>query len=592
MYRKFSSKLEDAPLAQKFLIIILPGILLLSALTFLGFLLIVRSSNELLYQTSGELLAYSSQDISQNLASVRNMADFILENEVIQNRLAETKDISDSDMPTKGYSDINATLGTYYEKYKSNYIDYIKLVNSRFSVQKSSIDSHVLPKELEEKIIETARKGDGRLCWITDYTDEYGVFLVRSIRRIDGMKLDELGILIVNINMNRMVEDLSRSHQKQASVYYLIRSENSLICTSPGLHDAGELDYPDDASREYHITRINHKRYFTVKGILPVTEWEYFCLSPYDGMYNNILFFQKLFLVLLAVSLILCLLLTRLLMRPLIQHFNNLMIKIKAFGNEKFEIIRFPGSYEGRQDEIGLLHQQFDSMAQKIQLLIKENYENKILAKDSQLKALEMQINPHFLYNTLDSINWRAKMLKDEQISSMTSSLGKLLRITLNKRAEDSNLWQELELVRYYMNIQQIRYEEQLTFSMNVPEPLLTVYLPKFTLQPLVENAIRYTLEEDSDECEILIEVVEKDDTVIIFIANSDSQFEDGFLARLLCGDITPNGFGIGILNVNKRLELSYGGDYSLNFYNRGKYAVAEITVPCTKRGDNEGGIF
>ena len=102
-----------------------------------------------------------------------------------------------------------------------------------------------------------------------------------------------------------------------------------------------------------------------------------------------------------------------------------------------------------------------------------------------------MQINPHFLYNTLQSINWRAKMLKDGEISSMTEALGKLLRITLSSRNKDSNLGQELDLVGYYMTIQQIRYEDALSFEVNVPEELRQVYLPKFTLQPLAENAIR-----------------------------------------------------------------------------------------------------
>src|SRR5699024_9455481 len=131
------------------------------------------------------------------------------------------------------------------------------------------------------------------------------------------------------------------------------------------------------------------------------TQWKYYSVSLYSSMYQNIRFFQKLFIIILITSLCFCILLTRLLLNLVLIHFKSLMEKISAFGNENFEIIKVPYSYKDRYDEIGCLHQQFDSMAKKIQLLIKENYEAKLLAKESQLKALEMQINPHFLYNTL-----------------------------------------------------------------------------------------------------------------------------------------------------------------------------------------------
>ena len=87
-----------------------------------------------------------------------------------------------------------------------------------------------------------------------------------------------------------------------------------------------------------------------------------------------------------------------------------------------------------------------------------------------------MQINPHFLYNTLQTINWRGKLLKDEPISLMTESLGKLLRITLSRKNKDSTLAQELELVRYYMNIQGIRFEDTLQYKVNIPPELLDTY--------------------------------------------------------------------------------------------------------------------
>ena len=174
-------------------------------------------------------------------------------------------------------------------------------------------------------------------------------------------------------------------------------------------------------------------------------------------------------------------------------------------------------------------------------------------------------------------------MLKDEPISLMTESLGKLLRITLSRKNKDSSLGQELELVKYYMNIQGIRFEDTLQYEIHVPMELLNTYLPKFTLQPLVENAIHYTLEDDSDQCFISIKAYQEQFDTVITVSNTESKFEDHLLEKLISKEILPNGFGIGILNVNKRLELAFGEFYRLEFFNEKELATVKITVPMRK---------
>lgn len=580
MFKFLACKIRNAPLAQKFLIILLPGIFLLALIIFIGFLLIIQSSNHTLYQTSGELLSYSSKDITSHLNSIQDMANFILEDTSIQANLSRTKDSENGATPMNVYSNMQASLNTYYQRYKSDYIDYVQIINQNFSVLSSGIDSHVMSADLQKDLIDTARKGDGRLCWITDYSDTYGIFLVRSIRRIEHLKLDELGILIINVNLNQMLEDISASGNGENRVSYILCSQEQLLYVPEHLKKLSREEMSSLPSSSFSIQDLCGQKYFIVPGSISSADWNYYCLSPYEGMYRSIRFFQNLFIVILISSLFLCILLTTMLMRPLMTHFDTLMKKINAFGNENFEIIQVPYSYENRQDEIGLLHQQFDSMAKKIQTLIKEVYEAKLLAKESQLKALEMQINPHFLYNTLQSINWRSKMLGDQQISLMTESLGKLLHITLSRRNEDSSLRQELELVRYYMNIQEIRYEDGLSYEAQVPEGLMGAYLPKFTLQPLVENAIHYTLEEDSDICHIQIQGRLDQGSLVITVSNTGSRFEENLLEKLLRKEILPHGFGIGILNVHKRLELAFGHDFTLDFLNQKGFAIVKLTFP------------
>lgn len=580
MLHRIKEGIKNAPLARKFLMLLLPGISLFAIFILVGFLLIIQSSNHMLYQTSGELLAYSSKDISQDLHTVQGMANFILEDTTVQTALSESKDNKNSDIPSNSYTQVHASLNSYYQKYKSYYVDYVQIVTDEFSVLSSGIDSHVLPSELQTELLKTAQQQEGRLCWITDYCDTYGIFLVRSIRRIEHLKLDELGVLIINLNIKQMMEDISVPNPTPNSMSYILYSDDQTLYAPASLKGYKKPSLEKVPLGEYSIQKINNKRYFTIRGRIADMNWDYFCLSPYEDMYENIQFFQLLFIFILFLSLFLCILLTKILIKPLVSHFDALITKIKAFGNEKFEIVQYPYSYENRYDEIGLLHQQFDSMANKIQTLIRENYENKLLAKESQLKALEMQINPHFLYNTLQSINWRAKLLKDVPISLMTESLGKLLRITLSRKNKDSSLAQELELVKYYMNIQEIRFEDTLHCEIEIPSELLNTYLPKFTLQPLIENAIHYTLEEDSDECLITIKAYRELGYIIIMVSNTESQFEDNLLEKLISKEILPNGFGIGILNVYKRLELAFGDSCKLEFINEENWATVKITVP------------
>lgn len=123
MFCKIREKVANAPLSKKFLMMLLPGILLFAFFILAGFLLIIRSGNHMLYQTSGELLSYSAKDISRNLQSVQGMANFILEDSTMQTALSESKDQKENKIPSDAYNRIHATLNTYYQKYKSHYVD-------------------------------------------------------------------------------------------------------------------------------------------------------------------------------------------------------------------------------------------------------------------------------------------------------------------------------------------------------------------------------------------------------------------------------------------------------------------------------------
>lgn len=170
------------------------------------------------------------------------------------------------------------------------------------------------------------------------------------------------------------------------------------------------------------------------------------------------------------------------LIRNITKHFDYLIQKMNRFRNSDMELLEIGYDYGKRRDEIGMIHNTFNTMATEIRQLVTENYVNELLKKEAQLKALEHQINPHFLYNTLESVNWRAKDIGAADISAMVESLGALLRLTLSTKENHFTIRKELEIVCSYMTIQKIRYEDRLRYDISIPSEYLDVEILKLTI--------------------------------------------------------------------------------------------------------------
>ena len=156
-----------------------------------------------------------------------------------------------------------------------------------------------------------------------------------------------------------------------------------------------------------------------------------------------------------------------------------------------------------------------------------------------------------------------------------------MLRFTLVSQKQPVTLKHELSIVHNYITIQKIRFDDMLSYEEDIPEKFLTLPLPQLTIQPLVENAIHYAMENNDEECLIRIVCQEKRDYISIEIINNGSQFEDDLLDKLASGKISSKGFGIGLLNIQHRFQLTYGNEYGLFLYNLDEdHAVAQIRIP------------
>lgn len=212
--------------------------------------------------------------------------------------------------------------------------------------------------------------------------------------------------------------------------------------------------------------------------------------------------------------------------------------------------------------EIGELSQSFGHMVVQIQQLMEKVREEEITLRKAELRALQAQINPHFLYNTLDAIGWLCEEERTQDAVEMVNALAKLFRISISKGHEMITVEKELEHARSYLKIEKFRYK-QFTYSFDVEEECLNYYCNKITLQPIIENAIYHGLDRMVDEGEIQIGVHSRGDNLIFTVEDNGIGMTKEQCREILegsAGDKT----GIGIRNVNNRIKIYFGEQYGI----------------------------
>lgn len=247
-----------------------------------------------------------------------------------------------------------------------------------------------------------------------------------------------------------------------------------------------------------------------------------------------------------------------------------------------------------RNDEIGILFRRYNEMMERIARLMADIKITLQRQKTAEIQALQAQINPHFVFNTLDSINWIALCEDKKDISLMVTSLAKMLRYSISGEETQALLRDELEYLQEYCRIQELRYPGEFTVTIDLPESLMDFQIPKMLLQPLVENAILHFHDDGQNNAmplEILISCEICSDCLLLRVSNTgsgDPERINGYLSGE--NTLTPKGGGFGIRNVNRRIKLRFGEEYGLFFSqwdtNPHKGITAELHLPMID--DNE----
>ena len=242
--------------------------------------------------------------------------------------------------------------------------------------------------------------------------------------------------------------------------------------------------------------------------------------------------------------------------------------------------------YEKRTDEIGDIYRSYKQLQDRVENLINEIYVKNLEKKDAELALLQSQINPHFLYNTLDSINWIALMNDQTEISNMITALSDTFRLSLMKsNGYYVKLIDEIEYVKSYLMLQKFRYGDRLSYAVDMPEDCEILEIPRFILQPLVENSLKHGIDKLLNPGEINISI-ERTDTLNIHVANTGVAVDLDKLRKLLTYDpktselLSFNSGGYGVQNIYRRIKTICGEEYGMSYRIERNRTVCCVTLP------------
>ena len=412
------------------------------------------------------------------------------------------------------------------------------------------------------------------------------IVLYRMIRDINDYH--NLGVLLVRLNENKLRAMYQMSIPAGGSIS-IVDQRGTIISSSaprPIVTKAFKLVplnrlNPDGATAE--SVQINGKKMLLTLGTSQLSGWKIVALTPAAILTEKI---SSIALVILMVSIVCYILMlvfsgyiTSIITNPLQQLLGS--IKKVQQGDFTQQV-----SFTGR-DEIGELGRGYNAMLVHIRDLIERVYKLQIHEREDELNALQAQINPHFLYNTLDTIFWKAEKNQVPEISEMVYALSKIFRLSLNRGNDLTTVAQEQELIQYYLALQKIRFKEKLRYEINLEPDLLNLTIPKLILQPFVENAIIHGIEELENGGMILISGRLQDRMMIFTIRDNGVGMSEEKIARILWrGEIdsvnpAPVSGGYAIRNVLERLELYYSSQYHLEFQsNPGAGTTVTIQIP------------
>ncbi|RXZ83270.1 sensor histidine kinase [Paenibacillaceae bacterium] len=403
---------------------------------------------------------------------------------------------------------------------------------------------------------------------------DYNKPLLSYVKRFTGL-YDPVprGLIVVDLSEDYLSRYFSPSDQFQSQKLLLLNENGSVYYDSETNEWTGQL-FPSSDYISYLLSGAADSYSITINGIVYLAThvkmdsqpWFMVSLTPLGELTGAIEETNRVMVMFLVGYLLCCAGLIVYITMKFTQPIARLVRQMRRIEAHN---LKYPLPASNRKDEIGWLYREVGALVQKIKGLIEEASLSERKKKELEFRVLSHQINPHFLYNTLESIRWKAENHGQNDIGEMVSALGNLLRLSLNQGKEITTLRREIEQVKAYVQIEQARMGKKVRIFYFCDKELLDRPFLRLLLQPLVENAIQHSVREDFDKGKIVIDARREQNNIILSISDNGNGIPESVLGRMnLAGEdrslSTSDLKGVGLINVNDRLRLYFGDAYQL----------------------------
>ncbi|MHB8062526.1 MAG: cache domain-containing sensor histidine kinase [Ruminiclostridium sp.] len=522
-----------------------------------------------------QTLFYIDNHMQNILSNVNWVSNLIFSNDIIQDELRNYK--YENLKPHREPSDINKILLNLAISIDN--INYISITgfNGKSYIYGSAVS---VPIEYIKTMpwYSKAEELNGRQLWVSTHSDnnmslEQDRNVFSNIRILkDFLKGEAVGLLVISIKES-VLSDVYSNLKDNTGDTFIISKSGSIISNSNKAiigqdirHEeyfkkilAGDNSFELEINGDSQLVNWVDSKY---------PDWIIINFTSIDYISNEITKITKTVLIVSGICLMLAILFDIIFSKTIIKPLRSLEGLMERAEQGDLTV---RAEVNRNKDEVSRLSGKFNNMISKIQTLVKEVSFERAGKKDAEFRALQAQINPHFLYNTLESINSIAKINKFENISKMVIALSKILRQSINTEGEFVTAGYELEQIKNYLTIQRIRYQDKFAIIFDIADDILQMKMLKFILQPLVENAIFHGIEMKKGNGTIVI-TGKKEDNILKFCITDDGigmipeklkEIEDNLNSEI--NNSRPEK-SYGIYNVNSRIRLYFGNSYGIKY--------------------------
>lgn len=420
---------------------------------------------------------------------------------------------------------------------------------------------------------------------------EKSPYVITVIQTLKRFSEKPYGYVIVSINES-VFRDVLKNHASLEETM-LIDEKGTILSHEDPNYIGQTYSYEDQLKKqtEYEMITQDDERYLFLKRPLQYSKMHLVSLTSYKTAVQEIndIYTRHIFLQVAFFSLFLLVLLV------LVRRFTHPLIRLGQVASEVQRGELGKRSYIKGHDEIGMLGQSFDDMLDQINVMIERVKYEQMKKSEYEFKMLQAQIQPHFLFNILNSLRLRVMMGGDKKSGQVLNSLSALLRMAFRHDREFITVKEEIGIVKHYVELLNFRHQSPITLAVHLPPDCEDEHVPRLFLQPLIENAFHHGLQQE--EGTIAIRVCKAETKLIIKVEDNGKGIDRETLAQLrrrlepTTADDTPDTLvfgmsGIGLKNVHDRMRIIYGADFQLELESSaGRGTAVEASIPLRKRG-------